>query len=482
MKLVPKQNEEAMKRHTYRDEPFQRRIIALALREPRFVEHYGDMLKPSYFDVSAYQHLAQIIVTFVTRHKRLPSKETFESLIDSYTETNGLSRLNKELLLDALNKVVDVDLEDCSWVKDEATHFAQRQEMREAIIDCRDLLDNPENHHKIVKRVQKALTVGAPRSLGISFNESALSLPSRLREGSMFDESRRVKTGIPQLDHAMMGGLGPGEIGVVLAPTGRGKSMALVSFGANAIRMGLTVFHYTLELHEDDILLRYAGNITGIPMRDIIDGSDEYARRIAPWVQKPQTALIKYFSPKSIKASGLRSHVSHTISQKELTPQLIIVDYADKLDTGSKSFNSAERSAQLGDLYDELISMGADFGAGVWTASQVGKDAWDDNVIKKSSVSASVEKMNNADVVLSLCQTEEEAALNKVRLSAEKIRRGEDNQIFRCVLDKAVARLYPDPDGDNVSQPVIRAKRGPLEHVTEDLEEKLRAGIARLGS
>ena len=46
------------------------------------------------------------------------------------------------------------------------------------------------------------------------------------------------------------GGLGKGELGVMVAPAGIGKSWALMNIGADAVKKGKTVLHYTLELNE----------------------------------------------------------------------------------------------------------------------------------------------------------------------------------------------------------------------------------------
>ena len=45
-------------------------------------------------------------------------------------------------------------------------------------------------------------------------------------------------TGWKIIDDIAKGGLGRGELGVVIAPTGAGKSMALVHLGAQAIKSG----------------------------------------------------------------------------------------------------------------------------------------------------------------------------------------------------------------------------------------------------
>ena len=68
------------------------------------------------------------------------------------------------------------------------------------------------------------------------------------------------------MNELMQGGLGAGELGVVVAPAGIGKSWVLSAMGAYAISQGLNVVHYTLELNEAYVGLRYDSIFTGIAM------------------------------------------------------------------------------------------------------------------------------------------------------------------------------------------------------------------------
>ena len=51
-----------------------------------------------------------------------------------------------------------------------------------------------------------------------------------------------VTTGWPEIDTITGGGLGKSELGVVIAPTGAGKSMALVHLGTQAIKEGKQLY------------------------------------------------------------------------------------------------------------------------------------------------------------------------------------------------------------------------------------------------
>jgi KaiC/GvpD/RAD55 family RecA-like ATPase len=72
-----------------------------------------------------------------------------------------------------------------------------------------------------------------------------------------------VPTGLPELDAAWEGGYRPGELGMVVAPTGVGKSMLLSMFAAEAYWAGKSVMYMTYELTPAQIRKRIATAILG---------------------------------------------------------------------------------------------------------------------------------------------------------------------------------------------------------------------------
>ena len=99
-------------------------------------------------------------------------------------------------------------------------------------------------------------------------------------------------TGWDEIDSIIRGGLGKRELGVIVAPTGAGKSMALVHLGAEALKQGKTVIHYTLELADTTVGNRYDSCITGIPLKDL----HEYKEQILQDIKNiPGTLIIKEY-------------------------------------------------------------------------------------------------------------------------------------------------------------------------------------------
>ena len=110
--------------------------------------------------------------------------------------------------------------------------------------------------------VDEALKAGMERNLG---HEYLVDIEKRMSE--MCRDT--IKTNWEVIDQLLDGGLAKGELGFVVAPAGSGKSWLLTKIGSEAMRMGKTVVHITLELNENYVGLRYDSCFTGINFQDI---------------------------------------------------------------------------------------------------------------------------------------------------------------------------------------------------------------------
>ena len=104
----------------------------------------------------------------------------------------------------------------------------------------------------------------------------------------------------------MDGGLGPGELGVVVAPSGVGKTWILTAIGADAVKRGLSVVHYSMELSEHYVGARYDTVFTQIPSTDLKERKDEVKSKIMALKGR---LLIKYFPPKGVSVKKLNQHI-----------------------------------------------------------------------------------------------------------------------------------------------------------------------------
>lgn len=254
------------------------------------------------------------------------------------------------------------------------------------------------------------MKAGVEKNLGHDYNtEIALRYEESVRN--------TVTTGWSVIDDLADGGLGSGELGVIVAPAGIGKSWALVNIGANAVKAGLNVVHYTLELNEHYVGLRYDSVFTGIAAQDLRFHQEKVAKIVG---ELPGELTIKYYPTKGAGVNALGAHLERCrINDKK--PDLIIVDYADLLKGQGK-----EKRFEIGNIYEDLRGMAGEYQIPIWTASQANRSALQEDVIQADKIAEDYSKIMTADFVASLSRKIEDKVAGTGRWHVIKNRFGPD--------------------------------------------------------
>jgi len=202
------------------------------------------------------------------------------------------------------------------------------------------------------------------------------------------------------------------------------NSTTLISLGGYAIRCGYKVLHVTIgDLKQFDVELKYATYLAQQNIKEMMYGGDAYAfARLKDAHIKPNQLRIKYFSPFSLSVPQLRSYISWLRTNSGFFPDLLILDYPDKM------YRKHEDSySEMGKIYMEIKTLLDDFDIACWAASQSNRGAADAKVNRAANVAESWDKIANADGIIPCSQTDEERAQGKARLYIEMVRFGIDH-------------------------------------------------------
>ena len=385
---------------------FQVKVIAAMFTDRSFLQQIADIIQSDYFESDANSWLLEIILTHFREYKSPPSKDVLKVKV---TEIDN--DILKTAILEQLKEVFRyMESDDLSFVKDEILKFCKNQEIKRAIMDSVGLL-KMGNYDEIKTKIDGAMKAGADTNIGLDYKAN---IAARYAEASR----QTITTGWDVVDDLMDGGLAPGELGVVMAPAGIGKSWMLINIGANAMRAGHTVIHYTLELNENYVGQRYDSVLTGINAQTLKHHQDT--------VQEKMNALrgdliVKYFPTKSVGVMGIKAHLEKTIMLGK-TPALVIVDYGDLLKINAKK----DKHEALEELYEELRGMAGEYNIPVWTASQAGRSALEEDVIEADKIASSYGKVMVADFLMSLSRKVEDKMSGTGRGHVIKNRFGPD--------------------------------------------------------
>jgi hypothetical protein len=232
----------------------------------------------------------------------------------------------------------------------------------------------------------------------------------------------------------MDGGLGEGELGVVVAPSGIGKTWLLQSIAAGAIKRGFTIVHYTLELNETYVGLRYDTIFSGIGTQNIKYQKEEVKKIIDNLKGK---MLIKYYPTRAATVNTISAHLKQ-LELKEIKPDMVIVDYADILRDVS---GMREVRHQLGSIYEDLRGLAGEFKVPIWTASQANRSALDEEFIDASKIAEAYSKVMIADFVLSISRKPEDKISHTARCHIIKNRFGVDGLTYPMGMNTNIGKI-----------------------------------------
>jgi len=265
---------------------------------------------------------------------------------------------------------------------------------------------------EIAHIINEALKLGSNNDLGYDYLKD-------FEERWIRKPREPMTTGWKRIDEICDGGLGKGELGVVIAPTGVGKSMALVHLGTQAIKKGKSVVHYTLELCSTTIASRYDSCLTKVELKDLHMFKEHIYGKIK---NLDANLIIKEYPTKSASPGTVKNHLEK-LKQRGHDIDLVIIDYGDLL---RPSVVRKEKRHELETIYEELRAIAQIYECPVWTASQTNRSGLNAEVVTMESISEAFNKCFIADFIFTISRTINDKKTNNGRMFIAKNRNGPD--------------------------------------------------------
>jgi len=396
---------------------FQSKVVSALVTDNKFLDVISEITNPKFFENDANKWIISEIIEYHNEYRKPPTLDVFKSEL-SKIDNDILKKTVVEQLRHVFTNIGNVDLD---YIKNEFREFCINQNLKGVILRSVDLL-KAGSYDRIKDEVDAAMKVGNETNLGMDYIEDFDERTEDLKRTT-------VATKWNPINDLMDGGLGPGELGVVVAPSGVGKTWILTAIGAEAVRKGLSVVHYTMELSEHYVGARYDTVFTGIPSADLKVKKEEVKGKIKNLQGR---LLIKYFPPKGVTVKKLQQHIEKMVTLDN-KPDVIIIDYADLLLSHSNKSDSTYK--EQGGVYIDLRGMSGELEIPVWTASQTNRSAIDSEVIEADKIADSYAKVMNADFIMSWSRKSKDKLNNTARAHVMKNRFGPDGITFPCKMD-----------------------------------------------
>lgn len=398
---------------------FQENLCQLMLEDRPFFDQITEVLDVQFFEKKYLQIFAQTLINYRNKYNTHPNSEVMMTLLR--TELNHHDKATAQSVREFYARIHTSDgVEEAEFIKDKSIDFCRKQVLKGAMIKSASLLKS-SSFEEIEKVIKEALVLGTDNNFGHDFRKDLLKRFELISRNP-------ITTGWSRMDEICKGGLGKSELGVVIAPTGAGKSMVMVHLATQALLQGKTVVYYTLELKDTVVGQRFDCCISDVPLQDHRMRQKEIVDKVK---DLDGTLIIKEYPTKSASVQTIKNHIEK-LRKRGIEPDMILVDYADLL---RPTRSSGEKRHELEETYEGLRGLAQTYEIPCWTASQTNRSGLNAEVITMEAISEAFNKCFVADFIFSLSRTVQDKQDNKGRLFIAKNRNGPDGLVFDAFVD-----------------------------------------------
>ena len=406
------------KNFDYLGNTFQIQLINQIIEDKDFASSIIDVIESSYFDNKYFKIILQMIKEYHSKYESCPNFDTLEQIVKSEIT----QELVAKIVLDTLKQIKDAPFEGTVFVQEKALKFCKQQELQKAMDRAQKIITEGdfESYDKVEGLVREALQVGEVEK---NVTDIFMGLDTVLDE----DYRHPIPMGIAGIDRLLKGGLAKGEIGVILAPTGVGKTTILTKIANTAFNMGYNVLQIFFEDNPKIVQRKHFTIWTGIEPDNLALHRDEVMSKITEIQETMKNKLIlKKLASDTTTMSQIKNQVRKMIADGNKI-DLILLDYIDCVlpESNAKDEWKAEGSVMRGfeAMCHELNLVG-------WTATQGNRSSISSEVVTTDQMGGSIKKAQVGHVIITVAKSLQQKEMNLATIAITKSRLGKDGVVF----------------------------------------------------
>jgi len=415
------------KNFEYLGNTFQLQLLNQIILDKEFSHSIIDVIENNYFENKYFKIITQMIREYYTKYDHTPSFETLEQITKSELQQEIASRI----VLDTIKKIKDAPIDGVGFVQEKALKFCKQQELQKVMTKAQKIIDGGEfeNYDTLEELVRGALQVG-------SKDTSSMDVFSNIDQVLDEDYRHPIPMGMPGIDRLLKGGLAKGEIGVILAPTGVGKSTILTKIANHAFNLGNNVLQIFFEDNPKVIQRKHYTLWTKIHPDELSEKRDEVIKKVKDIEESMSNKLIMNKLPSdTVTMSQIKNQIRKMVADGTKI-DMVLLDYIDcvvpdkNLGDEWKSEGSVMRAFEA--MCHEMDLVG-------WTATQGNRSSISSEVVTTDQMGGSIKKAQVGHVIITVAKTLQQKEMKLATIAITKSRVGDDGVVFEnCKFDNAM--------------------------------------------
>lgn len=406
---------------SYLTDDFQQRLILQILTDRKFGTSIIDILEPSYFKDNYLKIIVAEIKNAYDKHEAIPDIGSLKSRVfEKNTTEVEVNFFNSQFA-----KIEKSTLNDTLYVQETAMKFCKRQELKKAVKEIDTIITNGklDEYDDCETILRKALDKGDNKDDSVEIFENI--------ENVLDDDYRNpIPTGISGLDTIMGGGLSKGELAVILAAFGIGKTTMFTKLANHAYNEGYNVLQIFFEDMPKVIQRKHIACWTGINLSDLGERKDEVKEVLDQVKQSKGKLKLKKFPSSDTTITTIKQYIRKQIASG-FKPDIILLDYIDCVQPSKKvdDVNVGE-----GQVMREFESMLAEFEMAGWTAVQGNRSAISSTIVESDQMGGSIKKGQIGHFIVSIAKSLEQKENGTANMAILKSRFGKDGLVFEDII------------------------------------------------
>jgi replicative DNA helicase len=415
------------KNFEYLGNTFQLQLLNQIILDKDFSHSIIDVIENNYFENKYFKIITQMIREYYTKYDHTPSFETLEQI----TKSELQQEIASKIVLDTIKKIKDAPIDGVAFVQEKALKFCKQQELQKVMTKAQKIIDGGEfeNYDALEEMVRGALQVGAK-------DTSSMDVFSNIDQVLDEDYRHPIPMGIPGIDRLLKGGLAKGEIGVILAPTGVGKSTVLTKIANHAFNLGNNVLQIFFEDNPKVIQRKHYTLWTKIHPDELSEKRDEVIKKVKDIEESMSNKLIMTKLPSdTVTMSQIKNQIRKMVADGNKI-DMVLLDYIDcvvpdkNLGDEWKSEGSVMRAFEA--MCHEMDLVG-------WTATQGNRSSISSEVVTTDQMGGSIKKAQVGHVIITVAKTLQQKEMKLATIAITKSRVGDDGVVFEnCKFDNAM--------------------------------------------
>jgi len=412
------------KNFDYLGNTFQIQLLNQIIVDKEFAQSIVDVLEPSYFDNKYFKIVVQMIREYYGKYQSTPTFDTLEQISKSEIS----QELVLKIVLDTLKQIQNAPFDGSVFVQEKALKFCKQQELQKAMDKAQKIITQGdfESYDQVENMVREALQVGE-RETGV------LDVFTGLDDVLNDDYRHPIPMGIAGLDRLLKGGLAKGEIGVILAPTGVGKTTLMTKIANSAFNIGYNVLQIFFEDNVKIIQRKHITLWTGIEPDNLSLMKEDVMEKVQE-VQNsmPNRLILKKLPSDTMTMNQIKVQVRKMIADG-IKIDMVTLDYIDCV--VPDNLKTDEWKAE-GSVMRHFEAMCHELNLAGWTATQGNRSSISSEVVTTDQMGGSIKKAQVGHVIISVAKTLQQKEMKLATMAITKSRLGQDGVVFEnCKFD-----------------------------------------------